>query len=160
MNELRHQESIVIAAAPDEIYRVVSDVTRTGEWSPICVGCRWDDDDVPGPDGPQVGAWFIGTNVTPQRTWETRSVVTVADRPHEFAWSVGEGWVEWGYRLRAVDGGTELTERWHLTPAGEARFAELYGDQATEQIAERRSAALRGIPATLARIKDIVEADG
>ena len=57
------------------MYSAVSDVTRTGEWSPVCQECWWDEG-----DGPVVGAHFTGRNVLPERTWETRSEVVAAER--------------------------------------------------------------------------------
>ena len=149
---MTHSESIVINATPEAVYAVVSDVTRTGEWSPICEACWWDDG-----AGPSVGSWFTGRNVKPDRTWETRSQVTVADPGRAFEWSVGEGYVNWQYSMKPVAGGTELTESWEFTPAGQAYFVRRYGDDAPRQIESRREDALSGIPATLAAIKRIVE---
>ena len=60
-------------------------MTRTGEWSPVCPACWWDE----GAETGQVGVWFTGRNETPERTWETRSQVVAADRGREFAWLVG-----------------------------------------------------------------------
>jgi hypothetical protein len=150
---LEYAESIVIDATPERVYDVVSDITRTGEWSPICTGCAWD-----AGAGPQVGAMFTGHNETPERVWETRCEVVAADRGREFAWTVGQRWVRWGYTLRAVDGGTELTESWHFLPAGLAGFAERFGADAQAQIENRTRAARVGIPATLAAIKRAIEA--
>jgi len=152
MSELRHSGSITVAASPEALYDLVSDVTRTGEWSPVCTACWWDE----GAAG-QVGDWFTGRNVTPERTWETRSQVVVADRGREFAWVVGGSYVRWGFTLTAVDGGTELTESWTFLPDGQAMFARRYGDAAPEQIADRTRAAHEGIPATLEAIKRIAE---
>lgn len=109
-------DSITVAAPPDEVYAVVSDVTRTGEWSPVCQDCWWDEG-----DGPHAGAHFTGRNVLSDRTWETRSQVTAADPGRRFTWSVGPGRVEWGYVLEPAgpDGSTtELTETWTFTTAG------------------------------------------
>jgi hypothetical protein len=152
MDSLTHADSIVVARSPEEVYDLVSDVTRTGEWSPICVGCWWDE----GATG-QVGDWFTGRNQTPTRTWETRSQVVAAERGREFAWLVGGAYARWGYTLEPIDGGTRLTESWEFRPAGRDRFVELYADKAEEQIAERTRAAHEGIPATLAAIKRIAE---
>lgn len=145
--------SILIAATPDEVYAVVSDVTRTGEWSPICRECWWDEG-----DGPRVGSRFTGRNVTPERTWETRSEVIAAEPGRHFAWSVADGVVTWGYRIEASGDGSRLTEYWEFTGAGQERFVERYGDDAPRQVADRHDAARSGIPATLAAIKDVVEA--
>jgi Polyketide cyclase / dehydrase and lipid transport len=132
----------------------VSDVTRTGEWSPICKACWWDD------DGPvaQVGSWFTGRNETAERTWESRSQVVAADPGREFAWEVNNGWVRWGYTFEPEGGATRLTESWVFHPKGRDGFRERYGDAADEQVAERREAARTGIPETLAAIKRVAEA--
>ncbi|WP_104526218.1 SRPBCC family protein [Blastococcus atacamensis] len=152
MRELRHSGSVTVGASPEALYDLVSDVTRTGEWSPVCEACWWDQ----GASG-RVGDWFTGRNVTPARTWETRSRVVVADRGREFAWEVGKSSVRWGFTLAAVDVGTELTEQWEFLPAGQAFFVERYGEAADEQIADRTRDAHLGIPVTLAAIERIAE---
>ena len=150
--ELNYSESITIARSADELYDMIADVTRTGEWSPVCTACWWDEG-----DGPREGAWFTGRNETPERTWETRSQVVVAQRGVEFAFVVGGSWTRWGYTFTAIEGATVLTESWSFLPAGLERFAERFGDDAPAQIADRTEAAHRGIPLTLAAIKRIAE---
>jgi hypothetical protein len=152
MSQLSASASVVVAAPPEAVYDLVADVTRTGEWSPVCQTCWWDEG-----DGPRVGSWFTGRNVTPQRTWETRSEVVAAERPREFAWKVGGRFARWGYALEAVEGGTLLTESWEFLPAGLELFAERYGADADVQVEERSQSALRGIPETLAAVKRIAE---
>ncbi len=152
MPDLTHSDSVVVAVPPEELYDLVSDVTRTGEWSPVCVACWWDE----GATG-RAGDWFTGRNVTPDRTWETRSVVAVADRGREFAWLVGGSWVRWSYTLEPVEGGTRLTESWQFLPGGRALMVERYGEDAPRQVELRTRAAHDGIPATLAAIKRIAE---
>ena len=153
MTDLEFSDNVLVHADAEALYALVSDVTRMGEWSPQCRACWWDE----GATG-QVGDRFTGRNVTPTRTWETRSRVVVAERGREFAWEVGDGLVRWAFAMTPVDGGTELTERWHFTPAGRAFFERTYGEQAPSQVADRVQAALTGIPATLARVKHIAEA--
>ena len=154
MSSLRYSESVVVARSPEDLYDMVADVTRMGEWSPVCAACWWDDG-----AGPRVGAWFTGRNELPERTWETRSQVVVADRGREFAFIVGGSWVRWGYTFAAVPGGTQLTESWEFLLAGIAGFHDRYGDDAEAQIANRTELAHRGIPVTLAAIKKAAEAD-
>ena len=153
MQSLTHSGSIVVRSSPEALYDLVSDVTRTGEWSPICTACWWDEG-----QSATVGAWFTGHNEVPGRTWETRSQVVAADRGREFAWLVSGRLVRWGFTFTPVDGGTELTEFWEFLPAGQAFFAERYGDDAPRQVEERTRAAHEGIPATLAAVKRIAEA--
>ena len=153
MTAVEFSDSIVVSAEPHQLYAMVSDVTRTGEWSPVCRACWWDEG-----DGPRVGAWFTGRNETPQKTWETRSRVVAAQPGHEFAWEVNDGWVRWGFTFDPVDGGTRLTESWVFLPAGLAGFRERFGADADSEIAQRSEAAHRGIPQTLAAIKRAAEA--
>jgi hypothetical protein len=152
MSNLRYAESVLIARSPEALYDLVSDVTRMGEWSPVCAACWWDDG-----DGTRPGAWFTGRNELPERTWETRSQVVAADRGREFAFVVGGSWVRWGYTFAAVDGGTLVTESWEFLPDGIARFHARYGEDAPAQIADRTEAAHKGIPVTLAAIKKTAE---
>jgi hypothetical protein len=152
VTELKIAESIFVAATPDELYGLVSDVTRMGEWSPICRQCWWDEG-----AGPQVGAWFTGRNEVPGRTWETRSQVVAADPGRKFGWEVNNGWVYWGYTFEPEGEGTRLTESWEFLPAGIDGFRERWGDKADAHIENRRAAAQSGIPATLAAIKKTAE---
>lgn len=142
-----------MAVAPDELYAMVSDVTRMGEWSPICKACWWDEG-----QGPEVGAWFTGRNELPERTWETRSQVVAADPGRKFAWEVNDGWVYWGYTFEPEGEGTRLTESWEFLAKGIEGFRERFGDAADAEIAKRSDAARDGIPATLAAIKKAAEA--
>jgi hypothetical protein len=155
MDTLRHSGSIVIKRSPEELYDMVADVTRVGEWSPVCTACWWDEG-----DGPHVGAKFTGRNERPERTWETRSEVVTAERGREFAWVVAEPptRARWGYSFMAIDGGTEVTETWELPPEGSAFFEKMFGDNAAKEIGMRSVAANDGIGATLAAIKGVAEA--
>jgi hypothetical protein len=143
-----------VARPPQALYALVSDVTRMGDWSPICRACWWDEG-----DGPRAGAWFTGRNQTPARTWETRSQVVVAEPGREFTFEVNGGWVQWRYTFVPAEGGSTLTESWAFSPMGLAGFKERYGADADAQIADRTEAARTGIPATLAAIKAAAESD-
>ncbi len=145
-------DSIVINAPAEVIYDLVADITRMGEWSPVCVAGWWDEG-----HAAQVGDWFTGRNELPDRTWETRSQVVAADRGVEFAFAVGGSNVRWGYAFEPVEGGTLVTESWHLLPDGLAWFADRFGDEAEAQIEVRAELARTGIPATLAAIKAAAE---
>lgn len=148
------EESLNVPGAPEDVYALLSDVTRTGEWSQQCYRCAWDD------DARGVGARFTGWNRTPEREWHTTSEV-VADVPGErFAWSVGPGRAEWGYRMERAEGADEprtlLTEYTRTTPLFETTFAERYGARAEEEKATRRKAAEAGIPVTLEAIRRVL----
>jgi hypothetical protein len=150
---LSHQESVIVDASPAFLYGLLSDITRTGEWSPVCTSCWWDDEAEAG----RVGAWFTGRNVLPHRTWETRSQVMTAEHGREFAWVVGGSFVRWGFSFASAQTGTTLTESWEFLPDGIAMFTAQFGDDAQAQIIDRTQQALVGIPKTLAAIKRIAE---
>ena len=139
-------------ATPEQVWALVSDVTRTGEWSPVCRRGTWHEG-----AGPWVGAWFTGHNEADGVAWDTESQVVVADPEREFAWLVGGRYARWAYRWRAVEGGTELTETWDFLPEGRAMFAEKYGDGAAERFALRQRQARHRIPASLAAIRDLLD---
>ena len=152
MSDLTYSESVVVAASPESLYDLVSDVSRVGEWSPECKGAWWDE----GATG-AVGDWFTGRNEAGEQTWETKSQVVAADRGKEFAWQVGGSFVRWGYTFAPVDGGTEVTESWAFLPDGIKFFKETFGAEADAMIEGRTAGAQSGINATLAAIKKIAE---
>lgn len=152
MSSLSHSESVTVASSPDDLYDLVCDVARIGEWSPVCTACWWDEG-----DSARVGARFTGRNEIPGRTWETRCEVVAAQRGREFAFVVGESYVRWGFTFTGIEGGTQLTESWDFLPAGIAMFQSKFGADADREIADRTQAAHHGIPVTLAAIKKTAE---
>lgn len=108
---IAHDEvSIDIAAAPEDVYALVSDITRMGEWSPECVRCAW----AKGSDGPVVGARFKARNKGGRGpAWFNTPTVTVAEPGHEFAFNrngPGIGSYTWRYRMEPTHTGTRVTE--------------------------------------------------
>lgn len=103
-----------VAATPEQIYRLVSDVTRTPEWSPEVIGCRWLD----GATGPAVGARFTARNKRRWFAWSNTPVVDVVDPGREFAFhrtERGGGSIRWSYLLEpAPDGTTAVVLRYDV----------------------------------------------
>ena len=96
-----------IAAPPDAVYDLISDVTAIGRYSPETTGARWLGDDTVA----RVGARFAGHNAIGRMRWTTKPVVTVADRGRRFAFRVPSGALStWTYDLEASQGGTTVTE--------------------------------------------------
>jgi uncharacterized protein YndB with AHSA1/START domain len=104
-----------IAAAPEAIYQLVADVTRTPEFSPEIIECRWLD----GATGPAVGARFKARNKMPNRpAFANKPVVTVVEPGKTFAFARTEpfgGTVEWRYDLAPDGNGTLVTESYTVT---------------------------------------------
>jgi hypothetical protein len=99
-----------IAASPETVYALVSDLTRMGEWSPEATGGEW-----VGGSGPDVGVKFKGTNSHGAKSWKTVVKVTDARSPSRFAFANGVGPIvvaEWAYEIVPVADGCEVTESW------------------------------------------------
>jgi uncharacterized protein YndB with AHSA1/START domain len=101
----------VITADPSTVWRMVSDLTRMGEWSPEATGGRW----LGAATGPAVGARFKGDNRKGWRRWSTVATVTEAEPGRSFAFDVDYGPIaisHWSYSLEPAEGGTLVTECW------------------------------------------------
>ncbi len=97
----------IIDASPEDLYDMVSDVTRMGEWSPETTDAEW----LGNANHAVVGAKFKGTNTAGPNTWSTKPTVTVAERGQEFSFDVpGKSGPTWTYRFEPVEGGTRVTE--------------------------------------------------
>lgn len=105
--------SLDINAPAADVYALVADLPRMGEWSPQTTRVVWRG----GATGPAEGAKFRGDNKHGLLRWSTFGTVTVAEPGKEFAFEVGFGPLpvaRWGYRFEPLPGGgcrvTEYTE--------------------------------------------------
>jgi hypothetical protein len=109
-------ESLVIDAPPDQVYALVADLPRMGDWSPECHRVDWLD----GSSAPVVGARFVGHNQggpAGLMKWSRQGRVLAADPAREFAFVTEEGGresTEWRYRFESVAGGTRVTESYRV----------------------------------------------
>jgi Polyketide cyclase / dehydrase and lipid transport len=153
----RRTEQLTIGASPEQVYDLIADVSRMGEWSPVCTGGAYDADDP---------TWFTGHNAIESTTWSTRCHVVTADPGNEFAFvnCGGDGQrelVRWGFRLTATsDGGTEVTQSWEVLPGYEDNFvAQGKGqDELAARLDFMKGLAETGMPATLEQIRLAAEA--
>ncbi len=107
--QIRVERTIRAEAA--ELYDLLSDLPRMGEWSPENRGGVW----VNGAEGPVVGARFKGSNKKGWATWSTDVVVTVADPGERFSFDVTRGSVRianWDYRFEQDGAMTSVVETW------------------------------------------------
>lgn len=140
--------TITIRKPPHEVWSALTDITRMGEWSPECVGGRWQSE-VPG-----VGARFEGDNVLlvfgrTLKKWTTTSEVTVYEPDRTFAFTA-EGYTTWRYDFEPADQGTKVTESFSYVSTGFQGF--LYGT-----LLRRPKAMVKGMQRTLERVKTTLE---
>ena len=86
----RVEVEIVIGTDAGQVWDLITDVARIGEWSPECTGASWLGGTGPQPGaGPQAGARFEGYNEFGGGfTSTTTCVVTEAARPAVFEYRV------------------------------------------------------------------------
>lgn len=118
MKPLGEEVPLWMDAPPAQVWDLVSDITRIGEFSPETFEAQW----TRGSTGPEVGAFFKGhvkrNGVGP--TYWSACRVTRCEPERVFEFSVGTGSTvlnNWGYLLEPRDGGTWVTEYYRLEPA-------------------------------------------
>lgn len=142
--------SIEVAASPATVWSVVSDVRRTGEWSPECRRVI--------PLGAvRPGAWLVGLNRRANVHWATLSRVTVYEPEAEIGWRVLTNRAEWRYRLQPSAAGTRMTQA-RATPRGVGRVAAWFTGVFLGGQAGHDDELERGMSEGLAKIKAIAEA--
>lgn len=109
--------TVTIDAAVEDVWALVSDVTRIGEFSPETFEAEWLDDAT----GPAEGVRFRGhvnRNDSGLKYW-SECVITECVENEVFGFAVvaaGRTLNNWKYELRPVDGATEVTESFRLEP--------------------------------------------
>ena len=145
--------TVSMAASPQQVWDLVSDVRNTGRFSPETFEAEW----LGGATGPELGAKFRGhvrRNEIGPVYWTTCRV-TACEPGREFGFEVliGDRPVNnWHYRFEPSATGTDVTESFFMN---EGVFTTLFG-LLGGQLRRRRN--VRDMRKTLERIKAVVEA--
>jgi Polyketide cyclase / dehydrase and lipid transport len=154
MSLLRQNETLTasaeVRASADEVYAVVSDVTRIPEWSPETRRAEW-----LAPD--RFRAW----NRRRLGRWRTVANVVEASPGNKFSFVVqamGGDWTQWTYRMEpgSAAGATLLTEEMRMCvplPFGVVVFERLF-----LFVRDRRADLQENLEVSVNRIRAIVEA--
>jgi hypothetical protein len=105
------ESSVEIDATPEQLYALVSDLPRMGEWSPECTHVTWSS----GTTYAVPGARFIGHNQVGVFRWFTQGVVVDASPGSRFSFRIHFGPMPisfWSYDLAAGPAGCVVTESW------------------------------------------------
>lgn len=164
---------IQVNATPEALYELVSDLGRSGEWSPECRGGAW----VQGEPG-QVGSIFRGdnvrgTDVVPwapviRGPWNTESEVIEAVPGRTFRWVIlnsarGRQESVWSYEIEpAAGGGSTLVHHYRLGRLTEGLskiFADLDEEGRARFVREWNAKLAEDVKASVAGIKAYLERD-
>ena len=155
---LSGEVTVHIDAPVEEVWALVSDVTRIGEFSPETFEAEW----THGATGPAVGARFRGhvkrNGVGPIYWSPCRVTVCEPNKQFEFAVVAAGPLNNWGYRLEENnDGGavsTTVTEYFRVEPTLVMKaYWTLLGWA-------RGKTNVRGMRTTLERMKAVLEGSG
>ena len=139
-------DTIEVAASPEAVYNLLSDLPRMGCWSPECTGITWRGQ----LRAPVEGARFVGHNRRGRLRWSTFGEVVRAEPGRAFAFEITVGPAKvarWEYLVAETPGGCTVTEQWTDRRAAPVR---LLLDTA---MGPRERANARGMRHTLQAIK-------
>lgn len=154
MSVLQKDETLTasteVRASADQVYAVVSDVTRILEWSPETRRAEW-----------LTPRRFRAWNRRRLGRWRTVADVVEAWPGHKFSFVVqamGGDWTQWTYLIEpgSAAGTTRLTETCRMCvplPFGVVVFERLF-----LFVRDRRADLQKNLEISLGRIKAIVEA--
>ena len=141
-----------IAAPAEQVWAMVADVTRMGEWSPENEGAEW----LHGATGPESGAKFRGTNRNGKKKWDTVATIVDVEPGHLFTFrvtAVGLKVAEWRYGFEPTPAGCRVTETW-IDQRG--RIAKVLG-KPVSGVDDRATHNRLGMEQTLERLKSAAE---
>ena len=105
-----------VAAPVDAVWRVIADVTRTGEWSHECRNVVWLDGAVQAAPGVR----FRGRNRSRWLRWSRTCEMVAVDPPRRIAWRTVAtpmyvDSTEWSVHLEPAATGTRIVQEYRVT---------------------------------------------
>ena len=115
--QMENEVTVTVDADVDDVWEVVRDVTRVGEWSHECVGATWLGDS----SSAIPGARFRGRNRAGLLRWG-RVCEIVSAEPYELVWitvptTLYPDSSEWRITLEKVSGGTRILQQFRVVRA-------------------------------------------
>jgi uncharacterized protein YndB with AHSA1/START domain len=106
---------VVSDASPQQVWAVVADVTRTGEWSHECGHVAYLDNATEA----QPGVRFRGRNEHGRTKWSRTCEIVRVEAGRELAWRTVPSRLypdstEWCIRVEPVDGGTRIVQTFEV----------------------------------------------
>jgi uncharacterized protein YndB with AHSA1/START domain len=152
MNAPSASSSVEIAAPPERVYGLITDLGSMAELAAETSTMTWKKGSSAAP-----GSVFVGTNDNGKRKWSTTCTVTDADAGHRFAFEVHSvariPVSRWQYEIEATPTGCRVTEStWDKRPGWFKKPASI-----ATATPDRTGSNAKNIEATLQRLKDRAE---
>lgn len=141
-----------VDASPAAVWAVVSDLRRTGEWSPECRKVI-----VWGRGPARLGSWLTGLNRRGAVVWPTLSRVHVYDEGRAIGWHTKDSGARWIYEVDEDADGAVVRERREL-PDGMPALARFFAGRLLGGVDEHTDELHAGMRTSVERIKAAAEA--
>ncbi len=148
-----------IAASPEKVWELASDINIAAQFSTEFQGGEWVDG-----DGPQEGATFIGRNerADVDRKWQTTCYVVACEPSRVFAWNVNDRddpSAQWRFELERIPGGTRLRQSLVIGPRLSATGTAMVEnpDKAQDILSGRQAMHRSNMTLTIHGIKGLAE---
>ncbi|MDF3310402.1 SRPBCC family protein [Rhodococcus sp. T2V] len=144
------EASIDIDATPQDVWAVVSDLKRMGEWSPQCRKMRVLGGVV------EAGTKTVNINRKGFLVWPTTSKVVKFQPNKAIAFRILENRTIWSYELEPTASGTKVIER-REAPTGTSKVSQFLVKTVLGGNEDFEVDLVNGMNTTLARIKSAAE---
>ena len=138
--------SIDIDAPISQVWGLVSDLKRMGEWSPQCHRMFIRGGDV------KLGTKTLNINRDGNMWWPTQSQVIEFEPNKRIAFKIIENWTIWTYELEEIPTGTRVVQS-RATPRGTSGLSKFLVDKFMNGPDRFESRLERGMMMTLERMK-------
>jgi hypothetical protein len=160
-----------VVCSPRAAWKLVTDISRIGEFSPECIAADWIGGEI---SHPAVGARFEGTNRIVDEANETefiwiRPCTVIACEPMKrFSYSVGDRYdgtpaTDWTFEISGTPEGCRIAQQFRHLPDGLSGIriqADHEPGQARDIVGQRTEGLRAGIRETLVAMKFVLEAMG
>ncbi|QCX28985.1 SRPBCC family protein [Nocardioides jishulii] len=148
---LKHIEhSVDVAAPPEKVWPLVSDLPRLAEWSPQVVKSFVRGGEI------REGTRLLNVNRRGLLVWPTRSRVVRYEPGREIAWRIDDNRTTWSFTLQPTPTGTRLVQR-REAPKGLSELSISLTDRFLGGQAVFQAELQAGMRQTLTRVKHLAE---
>ena len=144
--------SIDIAATPEKVWSVISDLRRMGEWSPQCKKMIVFGGEV------KQGARTLNINRKGALVWPTNAKVVTFEPNREIAFKITENRTVWSYTIEPQADGVRVTEKRTAAGGQTSKLSSFLVDKVLGGEQDFEAELNEGIRETLGKIKRAAEA--